>query len=109
MPLYKATATVTVYFMSDHKGARLKEAAEDFIGEFAADEKVFTGLEVNRIMRKEKPVEGWGPKSYVYGSEDATGDEPMDLGVAMEMADTLTHLAEKEEAKKPAPKKKAAK
>ncbi len=108
MPLYKATATVTVYFMSDHKGSRLQEEAENFIGEFS-DEQVFTDLAVSRIQRKEKIAEGWTPNAYVYGSETATGDEPMSLGVAMEMADTLTHLAAQEEKKKPAAKKPTAK
>jgi hypothetical protein len=106
MPLYKATATVTTYFMSDRKGRSLEGEAEDFIGQFAAEEQVFTNLEITRILRKEKLAEGWTRNSYVYGSEEATGEEPMSLSVAMEMADTLTHLAEQEEKKKPVPPKK---
>lgn len=83
MKLYKATATITVYFMSDKDGHhRLATEGEDHI----RDSIRHNGMETPTVteVKGQERIEGdWEPDDFVYGSEDLTGDEPMGLKSAM--------------------------
>jgi hypothetical protein len=83
MKLYKAKATVTVYFMSDKDTHhRLAMDAEDHI----RDSIRHNGIETPTVteVKGQERIEGdWEAEDFVYGSEDLTGDEPMGLKTAM--------------------------
>ena len=85
MKLYKASTTITVYFMSDKTGHKLEFEGTDHI----IDSVRHNGVEAPKVVEvtgPEKPAGDWELTDFVYGSEDATGDEPLDLKAAMAMA-----------------------
>jgi hypothetical protein len=96
MKLYKAKATITVYFMSEKDVPhRLAIEAEDLI----RDSIRHNGMEPPTVteVRGQEPIEGdWDPSDFVYGSEDLPGDEPMGLKAAMEWAAKRALPAEKQ-------------
>lgn len=103
MKLYKASSTVVVYFMSDKTDLKLEFAATDFIIESVRHNGVETPTVVE-VTGVERPASDWEPTDFVYGSEDATGDEPMDLKTAMERAASMSAAKKADARALPAPK-----
>lgn len=99
--LYKATATVTVYFMSEEtREGRLMREADDYIREELSHNGTDELPVLTKITKVETPAGNWELASFVPGSEEFTGDEPLSLKDAMEFAadqtdapngKTLTH------------------
>lgn len=85
MKLYKASTTITVYLMSDKTGHKLEFVATDHILESVRHNGVEAPT-VTEVTGVERPAGDWELADFVYGSEDATGDEPLDLKAAMAMA-----------------------
>lgn len=79
MPLYKATATVTVYFHSDQKNMKLLlMEADDYLRDELHDQGPDSDPHIVKIDRREKPVANWEEDSLVYGM-----DEPENLRTMM--------------------------
>ena len=83
MKLYKARATVTVYFMSgDDNHHKLALEAEDHIIDSVRHNGITTPTVVE--VKGQERIEGdWEAGDFVYGSEGLTGDEPLGLKNAM--------------------------
>ena len=98
MPLYKATATVTVYFHSEQKNMKLLlMEADDYLRDELHDQGPDSDPNIVKIDRREKPVAGWDEDSLVYGM-----DEPENLRTMMIRAEAETRALTAEQ---PAEKK----
>lgn len=83
MKLYKAKATVTVYFMADPKHAERK--AEMYLSDELDDNGLDSKIVLTEVAKIEKPDGDWEQDQFVWGSDKLTGDEPLTFEQAMEI------------------------
>lgn len=84
MPLYKATITTTVYFVSEAKGPNLLMEAEGYMKKHIRNSGLDAFPEPVRVRPDDKPVEGWTGQDYVYGTGRRMGEGQMTLAAVQQ-------------------------